>query len=46
MYGENGDVLTNYARFGMINAYALNSAFAESAEFADWLTEVNDNNVV
>lgn len=46
MYGENGDVLTNYARFGMINAYALNSAFSESAEFADWLTEVNDGNTV
>ena len=42
MYGENGDVLTNYKRFGMINANALDSAFSESAEFADWLSEVND----
>lgn len=46
MYGENGDVLMNYIKFGMLNGTALNSAFNEDATFADWLTEVSDANVI
>lgn len=46
MFGENGDVLTNFVKFGMINGAALDSAFKENAEFADWLTEVNDENTI
>lgn len=46
MYGNNGDVLMNYIKFGMINGAALNSAFNEDATFADWLSEVNDANII
>ena len=46
MYGENGDVLNNYIKFGMINGTALHSAFNEDTTFADWLTEVNDANII
>jgi hypothetical protein len=46
MFGENGDVLTSFVKFGMINGAALDSAFKENAEFADWLTEVNDENTI
>lgn len=46
MFGENGDVLNNFVKFGMINGTALDSAFSENAAFADWLLEVNDENTI
>lgn len=46
MYDENGDVLQNYIKFGMINATALSTAFKEDADYADWLFETRDENEI
>lgn len=46
MFDENGDVLTNYRKFGMINATAIDIAFEEKAEFDDYLKETLDKNVI
>lgn len=44
MYSPNGDVLTNYTKFAIINGTALDNAFNEDADFADYLTETSDKN--
>lgn len=46
MFDENGDVLTNYRTFGMINATAIDTAFEEKADFDDYLRETLDKNVI
>lgn len=46
MFDGNGDVLTNYKKFGMINATAIDNAFEENAEFDDYLRETLDKNVI
>lgn len=46
MYSENGDVLTSYKKFGMINATAIDNAFEEDVDFADYLYETLDENVI
>lgn len=46
MFGENGDVLTNYMKFGIVNAVALEDAFNEDVSLSDYITEVSDENVI
>ena len=46
MYNQNGDVLSSYKKFGMINATALDNAFEEDVDFADYLFETLDENVI
>lgn len=46
MFTENGDVTTNYIKFGILNGNALSTAFREDAEFADWLYETRDKNEI
>lgn len=46
MYSPNGDVLTNYTKFAVINGTALDNAFNEDADFADYLTETSDKNQI
>lgn len=46
MYTENGDILTSYKKFGMINGTALSTAFNEDVDFADYLYETLDENVI
>lgn len=46
MYGSNGDVLTNYVKFGIINGTALDSALGDDAQTADYLTETTDKNTI
>ena len=46
MYNANGDVLTNYIKFGIINGTALDSAFQDGAEFGKYLTETSDQNTI
>ena len=46
MYGSNGDVLTNYVKFGIINGTALDSALGDGAQTADYLTETTDKNTI
>lgn len=46
MYGPNGDVLTNYVKFGIINGTALDSALGDGAQTADYLTETTDKNTI
>lgn len=46
MYSANGDILTSYKKFGMINGTALSTAFNEDVDFADYLYETLDENVI
>lgn len=46
MYSPNGDVLTNYVKFGIINGTALDSALGDGAQTADYLTETTDKNTI
>ena len=46
MYGPNGDILTNYIKFGIVNGTALDSAFGDGAQVADYLTETTDKNTI
>lgn len=46
MFDGNGDVLTNYQKFALINGAAIQQAFQENAEVAEWLSETTDENVV
>lgn len=46
MFGPNGDVLTNYKKFGIVNAVALEQAFQEDVSYGDYITEIADENVI
>lgn len=46
MFGPNGDVLTNYKKFGIVNAIALEQAFQEDVSYGDYITEIADENVI
>ena len=46
MYSPNGDILTNYIKFGIINGTALDSAFEDNVQMADYLTETTDKNTI
>ena len=46
MYSPNGDVLTNYIKFGILNGTALDTAFEDNAEFAKYLNETSDQNTI
>lgn len=46
MYGPNGDVLTNYIKFGIVNGTALDNAFGDEAKVADYLSETADKNTI
>lgn len=46
MYGPNGDVLTNYIKFGIVNGTALDNAFGDEAKVADYLSETTDKNII
>lgn len=46
MYSPNGDILTNYVKFGIVNGTALDSAFGDGAKMADYLTETTDKNTI
>lgn len=46
MYGPDGDILTNYIQFGIVNATALESAFNEDVSFDDYLSETTDENII
>lgn len=46
MFDENGNVLTNYQKFALINGAAIQQAFQENAEVAKWLSETTDENIV
>lgn len=46
MYSPNGDVLTNYIKFGIVNGTALDNAFGDEAKVADYLSETTDKNII
>ena len=47
MFDGQGDVLSgNYQKFALINGAAIEQAFSENAEVAEWLSETTDENVV
>ena len=46
MYGPNGDILTNYIKFGIVNGTALDNAFGDEAKVADYLSETTDKNTI
>ena len=46
MFDSNGNVLTNYQKFALINGAAIQQAFQENAEVAEWLSETTDENIV
>lgn len=46
MYSPNGDVLTNYIKFGILNGTALDNAFGDEAKVADYLSETTDKNTI
>lgn len=46
MYSPNGDVLTNYIKFGIVNGTALDNAFGDEAKVADYLSETTDKNTI
>ena len=47
MFDGFGNVLSsNYQKFALINGSAIEQAFSENAEFAEWLSETTDENVV
>lgn len=46
MFNGQGVVLTNYKKFGMLNATALEQAFNTDVSFDDYLQETSDENVI
>lgn len=46
MFNSQGAVLTNYKKFGMLNATALESAFNTDVSFDDYLHETTDENII
>lgn len=46
MYSPNGDILTNYIKFGIVNGTALDNAFGDEAKVADYLSETTDKNTI
>ena len=47
MFDNQGEVLlSNYQKFALINGSAIEQAFSENAEFAEWLSETTDENVI
>lgn len=46
MYSPNGDILTNYIAFGIVNGTALDNAFGDEAKVADYLSETTDKNTI
>lgn len=46
MFDGEGNVLTNYKKFGIVNATALDKAFNEDVGYEDYITEVSDENVI
>lgn len=46
MYSPNGDILTNYIKFGIVNGTALDNAFGDEAKVADYLSETIDKNTI
>ena len=46
MFDGNGNILTNYQKFALINGAAIQQAFQENAEVAEWLSETTDENIV
>lgn len=46
MFNGQGAILTNYKKFGMINATALEQAFNTDVSFDDYLQETSDENVI
>ena len=46
MFDGNGNILTNYQKFALINGAAIQQAFQENAEVAKWLSETTDENIV
>lgn len=46
MFNNQGVVLTNYKKFGMINATALEAAFNTDVTFDNYLYETTDENVI
>lgn len=46
MFNSQGVVLTNYKKFGMINATALETAFNTDVTFDNYLYETTDENVI
>ena len=47
LFNENGDVLqANYQKFGIINGTAIDQAFAENAEVAEYLHETTDAHTI
>lgn len=46
MYSPNGDILTNYIKFGIVNGTALDNAFGDEAKVADYLSETTDKNII
>lgn len=46
MFNGQGAILTNYKKFGMINATALEQAFNTDVSFDDYLHETSDENVI
>lgn len=46
MFTANGDVLSNYKKFGIVNGIALEQAFNTNVSFADYLQETTDENII
>ena len=46
MYGENGEVFTNYYKFGIINGQAISQAFDEDTYPDNYLSTVTDKHAV
>jgi hypothetical protein len=46
MFDGNGDVVGAYKKFGIINGSAIQQAFMEDAQFADYLSETTDENAI
>lgn len=46
MFNGQGAVLTNYRKFGIVNATALDKAFDTEVDFDDYLQETTDENVI
>lgn len=46
MYGENGEIFTNYYKFGIINGHAISQAFEEDNYPDNYLSEISDKNTI
>lgn len=46
MYGENGEIFTNYYKFGIINGHAISQAFEEDNYPDNYLSEITDKNTI